>query len=549
MARTKVSFPTFFALWAELRGWDVPDVHWRAILWLESYGAESGIGVLRCFRGFGKSTILAVYNAWCYYRRAEHRILHQSEADGTAYKTSRDTQNVLRRHPLTANLFRDGGVEQWWVTGNDDPRNASMYARGILSNVTSARCDEAQNDDIEVPRNIRTPEAREQLEYRLGEQTFILVPGGKQLFIGTPHTHDSIYDKQEALGADCLTIPLFAHESRIEAAARRSYELSLPPEYVFAGIGKGSRLLVDGVDYRVSGNTLHFSKPPGTLVDCYAGCAWPERFTRDDLQKRRRKTKTVNYWDSQYQLHSRPVHEIRLNPDTIPLYAAEPTFTRANKVPQCWLGKARIVGASLRWDPASGKLNSDTSALALMLQDENGCRYWHRAIALTGKVAEYDDAGKVIIGGQVHQICAVVVAFGVRRIKVETNGIGGFAPTVLKAALKQQHLPCGVIEEHASTQKNKRILEAFEPMMQSRMLWAHVSVADGPAFPQMKEWVPTVLKQPDDHLDVAAGAITDAPERLLQAQSNNPGQPTGPGATMREDWRPQSGVYEAELEL
>jgi hypothetical protein len=28
-------------------------------------------------------------------------------------------------------------------------------------NVASARCDEAQNDDVEVPRNIQTPEARE----------------------------------------------------------------------------------------------------------------------------------------------------------------------------------------------------------------------------------------------------------------------------------------------------------------------------------------------------------------------------------------------------
>jgi hypothetical protein len=34
--------------------------------------------------------------------------LHQSESDGTAYKTSRDTQNVLRNHPLTKGMLPDG---------------------------------------------------------------------------------------------------------------------------------------------------------------------------------------------------------------------------------------------------------------------------------------------------------------------------------------------------------------------------------------------------------------------------------------------------------
>lgn len=538
MSGPRVSFAAFFSMWADLRGWEVPDVHWQAVHWISTF---HDLGVLRCFRGFGKSTILAVYNAWRFYDDPAYRILHQSESDGTAYKTSRDTQNVLNRHPLTAGMFKEGGVEQWWVHGNEDPRNGSMYSRGILSNVTSARCNEAQNDDIEVPRNIRTPEAREQLEYRLSEQTFIMVPGGRQLFIGTPHTHDSIYDKMEALGADCLTIPLFASEHRIETATASTYALPFAPEYVFAGIGKGSRLLREGTDYRVEGKRLVFASPPQVLVDCYAGCAWPERFTRDDLQKRRRKTKTANYWDSQYQLHSRPVHEIRLNPESIPVYDCEPHFTRANKVLQCWLGQARIVGGSLHWDPSSGKLRSDASAVAMVLQDENGNRYWHRAERLTGEVAKFADNGKQITGGQVFQLCDLVEKFGLRSVVVETNGIGGFAPTVLRAALKQRGIAgCGVKEVQKGQNKNRRILEALEPLMLSRMLWAHVSVADGPAFPQMKEWNPAVQNQPDDDLDAAAGAVTDEPQRLAEALRNrNP--------TPREDWRQGAGVFEAEL--
>ncbi|KAK6697356.1 hypothetical protein SNK04_014108 [Fusarium graminearum] len=39
------------------------------------------------------------------------------------------------------------------------------------------RADFIQNDDIEVPGNIGTPEAREKLRFRLGEQVHIATPG------------------------------------------------------------------------------------------------------------------------------------------------------------------------------------------------------------------------------------------------------------------------------------------------------------------------------------------------------------------------------------
>jgi hypothetical protein len=536
---SKVDFPTFFLLWADQRGWKVPAHHWRVVEWLDRAWI---LGVLRVFRGGAKSTILGVYNAYRYYRDPAYRILHQSESDGTAYKTSRDTLNILQRHPLTRDMFREGGVESWWVHGNDDARNASMYARGILSNVTSARCDEAQNDDIEVPRNIRTPEAREQLEYRLGEQTFIMVPGGRQLFIGTPHTHDSIYDKMEAMGADCLTIPLFEQEHRIEDATLAAYTLPFVPEYVFRGIGAQSRLLEEGKDYQLQGTRLVFASAPGGLIDCYRGCAWPERFTRADLENRRRKTKTANYWDSQYQLHSRPVHQIRLDPNRIVPYDVEPRIVTANGECQMWLGSVQIVGCSLRWDPSAGKVNSDISGVVLDLQDAAGRHYWHRALPLVGEIATTSEDGKTVTGGQVMQLCDQVEAFQIPRVTLETNGIGGFAGSFLRMALKQRRLACGITEVQAVANKNKRILEALEPIITSGMLWAHVSVLDGLLWDQMKDWNPAVANQPDDLLDAGAGAVTDQPVRIGKIVGN-------PTSRARDDWRPSGGAHEVELEL
>ena len=99
MRHSPVSFPVFFMIWAELQGWQVPQIHMDICHWLEH--KQGRLNVLQVFRGCGKSTILAIYNAWCYYCHPSHRILHQGDQDATARKTSRDTQNVLRRHPLT----------------------------------------------------------------------------------------------------------------------------------------------------------------------------------------------------------------------------------------------------------------------------------------------------------------------------------------------------------------------------------------------------------------------------------------------------------------
>lgn len=537
MPSREISFAAFYLLWAKRQRWKVPPIHMVACHWLEHRGENA---VFRAHRGFSKSTLLAVYNAWRYYRDPQYRILHQSESDPTAYKTSRDTQNVLRNHPLTRGMFRDGGVQEWWVEGANDPRNASMYARGILSNVTSARADECQNDDVEVPRNIQTPEAREKLRYRLGEQVHILVPGGRTLYVGTPHTHDSLYDEQEALGADCLTIRMFNLEHRIDDAKRAAYDLPFVPEFVFSGVGKFSRLMVEGRDYRLQGTRLVFAAAPGGLIDCYADRAWPDRFDGKELAKRRKKTRTINEWDSQYQLHSKPVHEIRLDPARIIAYDAEPRFVVANKVQTCWLGAVQIVGMALRWDPSSGKAKSDVSAAVLDLQDAAGRHYWHRAAALTGDVAETDALG-VPCGGQVWQLCDIIERFKVPRVVVETNGIGQFAPAFLKAALKRRSLRCAVKEEPAVASKNKRILDALEPLIQSGHLWAHVDVLNGDLWDQMKDWNPAVTDQPDDLMDAGAGAVTDQPARIGQFVGN-------PNDAPADDWRPAAREHTYALD-
>lgn len=549
-----VDFLTFFVMWARLQGWTVPALHVRMCLWLDT--CKDPERVLMVFRGAAKSTIYAVWKAYRLYRNREHRSLVWSADNDTAGMLTSDTINVLRNHPLCVGMLPPKpGARRFWVLGARDRRNASMRASGVKSNVTGARADDVDFDDIEVPGNIETPEAREKLRQRISESTHIAVPGAQKTFIGTPHTHDSIYPERITAGAAVLKIPLFEHATRYTSTDRATrYPIGFDPAddglTVFLGIGAGARLLTENVDYRVEGGALVFAEPPRAVLDIYSGNAWPERFTRDDVLVRRRETRTLNAWDSQYMLEARPIQEVRLDPARITPYAVDLTVRRANGAVAVFLGKVQIVGAACRWDPSSGKLRSDLSGVAVVLQDDTGRRYIHHTGAVRGEIAEFAPDGKTIVGGQVWQLCDVVERLMLPRVSVETNGIGGFAPAVLRAALKQRGITaCAVVEVDSRANKNKRILEAIEPLLLSRgMLWAHVDVLrdpeskePAPLWVQMRDWNPGVQGQPDDLIDAVAGAITETPERF---RGKGGISPPGPD----EDWRPTAGVFEVAFD-
>jgi hypothetical protein len=534
----KVGFVAFFLLWANVMRWTVPDFHVRICLWLEE--CTNPVRVLKVFRGAAKSTLYAIYKAWRLYRDPTYRTLVWSEDTKLAKKMTRDVIQILRRHPLCRGMLPQGGVgaEEFWVAGATDARNASMAAHGVLTNATGSRAEAIDYDDIEVPKNIRSQEAREKLRERTSEATHILVPDGQETYIGTPHTHDSIYDEQVNGGAALLEIPLFESHVRFEGGeTQEAVRYPVPFEqreggyYVFVGIHRYGRLLVEGRDYAIEGREVVLKRAPADVLDIYAGCAWPERFHRTELEKRRKRTRTLNAWDSQYSLKAKPLHMIRLDPDDLIPYDVRPIIQYANGGVRMMLGKTQIVSASARWDCALGRPTGDVSAFCVELQDAAGNYYWQVAKALTG--SPFD---------QCEQIKAVAVALQLPRIVVETNGPGAFAPALLRKALKGTG--CAVAEEFSTENKNKRILEAFEAPLRGGFLWAHVDVIEI-VNDEMKDWKPTVKEQPDNYLDAAAGAIKEQPMRIGKVIGNvlelGPDQRGGA-------WRDSPGTHEVTFE-
>ena len=343
---------------------------------------------------------------------------------------------------------------------------------------------------------------------------------------------------------------MYEKEKRFESVSEAIVDFD--PVYVFSGIGSQAKLLKEGINYKwIKQSNVYkiIFTESHYLIDVYGEALWPERFTPQVMEERRRECRTINEWDSQYQLHAKPIGDVRLDPDKMIPYDCEPVLRRANGRYIMLLGERQIVGITMRWDPSSGKLKSDISSVALVLHDDFGNKYWHRSVALTGEVVTHDPQGN-IIGGQVWQLCDLIEHFNVPGITIETNGIGNFAPASLKGALKARRIRCGVNEVHNSGNKNKRILEAVEGPLMSGLLWVHTSVIDTPEegenssrqYKNMRMFNPAISDQADDDLDSLAGAITDSPERVGKIHRTNE-------VNERPNWRTDGGVAEATLDF
>lgn len=539
MARPAVSFPAFYHQWGEVVGWQVPDKHLEVCDWLEARGR---VAVLKCFRGFSKSTIVGRYVPWKHRENGDWRFMAMSATEQDAAKLSGDARFVMQHHPWCNGMRERGAlwkVHSYNVAGHLDQRNPSMSAYGVTSNVTGGRADEVLFDDIEVPKTIATPTLRESLRNKANEAVHILVPGGSLLYVGTDHCHDSLYQELEEQGADIMKVPLFRHEVLHTADGRGKdflFDWRIQSEdELFVVVG--SRVLdpgqyeVHGVrDYR--GGFIRLRRPPteNTVVELYAGNNWPERFTRDEVKLKRERCRTLNEWLSQYQLKARPLGEVRLDPERMIEYAGEPEIRTVNGDVTMWLNGIRLVGVSTVWDCSLGKVKSDASALAVVYTDSRGYLFWHLAAALKGDIDE-----------QCKEIVKVVRHLKLPAVTVKTAGVGGFVPAILKGYFQRAGLGTAVLEEVERTSKNVRILDAFETPLSGLFLYASPEVKQGLAGKQMREWDPKVLDQPDDYLDAGASAIAATPVRV--------GKDPTARARQFEDWRPGVGTQEVQVDF
>ena len=471
---TTADFKLFIVIWNQRMGQATPDIHLKMADWLEFHWERRDKDVkhrrllMMAFRSAGKSTITGLFAAWLLYRNADLRILVLAADFSLAKKMVRNVKRILEAHPLTTlgtDPARPEKPDQWasdrfTVRRMMELRDPSMLAKGITANITGSRADIVICDDVEVPNTCDTAEKRGELRSRLGEMEYVLVPGGLQLYVGTPHSYYTIY----------------ADEPRLE-------------------IGEDAAFL-DG-----------FSRLSLPVLDEHKQSVWPERYS-DGAIRRMKKSAGPNKFASQMMLKPVNIANGRLNPKLLQRYDHDLEYQKELRT--LFLGKTKLVSAIAFWDPAFGSAKGDNSVCAVIFTDDDGNFYLHHVAYIKTRAGEKADEATQ----QSEAIAAIAKDHFLPALAVETNGIGKFLPKILRNTLAKRNVPCRVQEVTQTRNKDTRILEAFDAVLAARRLFVHASVFHTPFMQEMQEWRPGINTGHDDGLDAVAGALALCPDRL-----------------------------------
>lgn len=200
-------FCRFLDEWNEIIGHTTPRHHRQIMEFLvDVWRHEPHRGLLMAFRHSGKSTVVGIFVACVLYMRPQTRILVLSAETSLASRMVAHIRHILENHPRCASLVP--GNKKEWATGRitvNRPlgiREPSVVCQGLYGNITGMRSDLIICDDIEVPNTSNTARKRTEMRERLRELDFILSPGGAMIYIGTPHTVDTIYRTSDDGDAD-----------------------------------------------------------------------------------------------------------------------------------------------------------------------------------------------------------------------------------------------------------------------------------------------------------------------------------------------------------
>ena len=188
----------FLDVWNKFIGLQTPIHHQKIMQFLvDVFNENPHRGLLNAFRHSGKSTVVGIFAACVLYHHPKTRILILSAESGLASRMVSHIKNILENHPWCEGILPD--VKKEWgshkitIKRPVGIREPSVICQGISGNITGMRSDLIICDDVEVPNTCNTVQKRINLRDRLRELDFILSPNGAMIYIGTPHTHDTIY--------------------------------------------------------------------------------------------------------------------------------------------------------------------------------------------------------------------------------------------------------------------------------------------------------------------------------------------------------------------
>ena len=236
------------------------------------------------------------------------------------------------------------------------------------------------------------------------------------------------------------------------------------------------------------------------IVDSGGNPAWPELFPIEKIEQMRDSVGSRHFL-AQMMLEFVPPDKARLDPGAIHFYDSE--FDNRNAK----LDTSVITGWVLYWDPSSGRRQRDGSACVLLYRDDKTRHVFiHDILYLT-----VPDEEQFPLSYQCNMVLEFMRSRGLNRITIETNGIGGGLPEIMRDCATKQGTNIYVNRVSNNRAKSDRILGAIEPVLSTGRLHAHIRVQKTPLMAEMLGWSPIGCTGHDDGLDAVAGAIAQIP--------------------------------------
>ena len=413
--------------------------------------------VIEAFRGVGKSWITSAFVCHQLLLNPQRNILVVSASKNRADDFSTFTQRLINEMPILQHLIPRDTQRHSKISFDVAPALAShapsVKSMGITGQLTGSRADLIIADDVESANNSQTQLMRDRLSETVKEFDAIIKPDvGRIIFLGTPQTEMSLYNTLEERG----------FKTKIWTALYPTKEQT---------IGYGSKL----------------SKIISNITDKEGQPTDPQRFDDIDLLER-----LSSYGRSGFNLQ----------------FMLDTTMSDSNRYP-LKLNDLIVASGCTTWDKAPAQIQWASGTQQLKGIDPEipnvGLKgdYYVAPLHLSDEYAPFegvamsiDPAGRgedktayavlkmlhgvlyltdigALDGGYsdstLEELSSIAKRNKVNNVVIESNFGDGMATALLKPVMAKIH-PCQIEEVRHNIQKEKRIIDTLEPIMNGHRL-------------------------------------------------------------------------------
>ena len=409
------------------------------------------------FRGVGKSWITSAFVVHQLLLDPTKNILVVSASKQRADDFSTFTLRLIDEMPLLQHLKPHDSQRNSKVAFDVGPAPAahapSVTSKGLTSQITGSRADLIIADDAESLTNSATQMMRDKMSEQVKEFDAVLKPGGAILYLGTPQTEASIYNQ----------LPERGYEIRIWPAR-------VPTEKQRLGYGK-----------RLAPMIVEMELEEGDPVD-------PKRFNTYDLLERE-----ASYGKSGFALQFMLDTSLS-DVDRYPLKLSDLVIMRLDReqAPEkiLWAGSPEYAYKDLPCVGMAGDryympmgvsgefMNYQGSVLAIDPSGRGKDETAYAVVKMLNSQLFVTAAGGLPGGYDEDTLKALAIIakdHSVNEVIIESNFGDGMFTALFQPVLAKIH-KVTINEVRHSVQKEKRILDVLEPVMNRHKLIVDESV-------------------------------------------------------------------------